>query len=359
MATIFKRENGTYQVKIRKKGHKPLSKNFDKKAQAQAWAREVEAALDSKTFVDFRKAEKSLVTDLLDTYEEEITPTKKSQRTERAAIANLKKGFEHRVLASVQPDDVAAYAKHRQSEEGGGVGPDTVRRELQILSELYVTARALWQINAVNPVPDARKILEKRRQLAAGVKRSRRLQPGELELLCNTYHKLPTDLSSLIEFAVETAMRRGEMFAMRREHIDWQASTLVIPESKTDHQTGKQGRIIPLSPKAKAILKALPAQIDGRVWLNTDVDSISRGFNRTLKQARTAYEKDCAEKGIEASQTLLIDLRFHDLRHEATSRLFEKGLSLPEVAAITGHEDWESLKRYTHPQADMLAQKLA
>lgn len=358
MATIKKRPNGTYQVTVRKKGHPPIYKTFEKKVQAQTWAREVESSLDSGAFVDFRLAEKTLVVDALDRYQEEITPTKKSQRTEKAAIANLKAGFAHRVLASVHPKDVAAYGAARQ-EGDEAVSADTVRRELQVLSEVFETARALWRINCINPVPEARKMMTRRRQLPPGVRRDRRLFAGELERLVSVPHKMASDIAALIEFAVETAMRREEIFEMRREHLNRKDRTLTIPKSKTDHQTGKQGRVIPLAPRALAILQGLPARLDGRVWMYTGIDSITQGFQRTVNQARRAYEKECQQTKTEPDAKLLRDLRFHDLRHEATSRLFELGLSLHEVAAITGHEDWDSLKRYTHLRPVDLAEKLA
>lgn len=357
MATIKKRPNGTYQVVIRKKGHPPVYKSFDKRAQAQAWAREAETALQVGSYVDFRRAEKTLLDDRLQAYQEEITPTKKSVRTEKAAIANLRAGLPHYVMASVTPQVVADYAGNRLEK----VSSDTVRRELQILSEVFVTCNALWNIPCINPVPEARQMLTRRRLLQPGVKRERRLLPGEQERLLAVKHKrlaTPTQITEVIEFLLETAMRRGELAAMKRADINKAACTLRIPESKTDHQTGEKGRTIPLSARAMQILQSLPARIDGSVWIYTDVDAISRAFARTVAMARRAYVAECEASGSHPEQGYLEGLRLHDLRHEATSRLFERGLSLPEVASITGHADWDSLKRYTHPQADQIAKKL-
>lgn len=355
MATFKKRPNGTWQVTVRKKGHPPQYKTFSTKALCQRWAREAEGALDAGTHLDLRKAEKMLLADAIVRYEAEITPTKKSQRTERAALVNLREGLAHRTLASLNADHVREYAVVRQVK----VTADTVRRELSILSDLYVTARALWHIECSNPVSDAKAMLAKRRQLPSGEQRERRLLDGELQAILAVTYKKPTDLPALIEFALETAMRRGEIWAMRRAHIDWKKSTLVIPESKTDHQTGEDGRTVPLSPRALEILRGLPARLDGMVWLNTDVDSITRGLARAVARARGDYEAKCAKERMEPDPAFLNGLRFHDLRHEATSRLFEMGLQIQEVAAITGHKDWKSLKRYTHPQADQLAKKLS
>ena len=359
MATIKQTPQGTWQVAIRRRGAKAIYKTFPKKAQAQLWARETEAALDSGAFEDFRKAEKTLLNDCFSRYQAEITPSKKSQRTENAAIANLQAGLPHYVLAGVTPRVVFEYAERRLAL----VSSDTVRRELQILSEVFATARALWAITCLNPVPEARQMLTRRRLLQPGERRERRLLPGEEQYLLGVRHKqlaTPTQISQVIAFLLETAMRRGELVAMRRADINRAACTLRIPESKTDHQTGEKGRTIPLSGRAMKILEGLPARIDGSVWIYSadGADAITRAFSRTVAMARRQYLADCTASGAEPSDDYLTGLRLHDLRHEATSRLFERGLSLPEVASITGHSDWDSLKRYTHPQAEQIAKKL-
>ncbi len=136
-------------------------------------------------------------------------------------------------------------------------------------------------------------------------------------------------------------MRRGEIAAMRWDHLDGpsgpqcrQARVLLIPETKTGTP-----RRIPLSTTAVAILDALPRRIDGHVW-SMRPDSISQAFERVCKAAG------------------ITGLTFHDLRHEAASRLSEKGFGAMEVAAITGHKTMQMLKRYTHLRAEDLAELL-
>jgi integrase len=138
----------------------------------------------------------------------------------------------------------------------------------------------------------------------------------------------------LVSFAIETGMRRGEIASMHWEHINWSSQTLSIPITKTEIP-----RTIPLSHKAIATLRSLPRRIDGLVW-GVRPDSITQ-----------AFERACKREGIE-------DLRFHDLRHEATSRFFEKGLNVMEVSSITGHQDLRMLKRYTHIRPESLVDRL-
>ena len=126
---------------------------------------------------------------------------------------------------------------------------------------------------------------------------------------------------------------------MRHDHVDPAGSTLHIPASKMDWKTGNKGRTIPLTPKALMIIESMPAREDGLVW-GVKPESINQAFTRLCKRAG------------------LVDIRFHDLRHEATSRLTERGFLIQEVSTVTGHQDWKSLKRCTHISPEALARKM-
>ncbi len=139
--------------------------------------------------------------------------------------------------------------------------------------------------------------------------------------------------------AVETGMRRGEICRIILHDINLDKSVLRIPDSKNGNP-----RTIPLSDQAKSTLTAIinlndPPHASMPV-VEIMPDSITQAFNRACKRA-----------GIE-------NLRFHDLRHEATSRFFEKGLNVMEVASITGHQDLRMLRRYTHIRAETLVDRL-
>jgi integrase len=148
-------------------------------------------------------------------------------------------------------------------------------------------------------------------------------------------------------------MRRSELAGMMWNSVDLKKKTVTLSETKNGEK-----RIVPLSPEALRILSDLPWRIDGRVW-NGSAHSLSVAWRRAVSRARTSYETDCEEKGTKPDPAFLIDLTFHDLRHEATSRFFEKGLNPMQVAAITGHKTLQMLKRYTHLKAEDLAELLA
>ena len=151
-------------------------------------------------------------------------------------------------------------------------------------------------------------------------------------------------IGPIIIWAIKTAMRRGEIAAMRWENLDRttrsggnEARVLLIPETKNGTP-----RRVPLSTAALGVLDGLPRRmghaahnVDGRVFA-MHTGSISRAFAEVCKAA-----------GIEG-------LTFHDQRHDATSKLFERGLNPMQVAAITGHKTLQMLKRYTHLRAEDL-----
>ena len=130
-------------------------------------------------------------------------------------------------------------------------------------------------------------------------------------------------------------MRQGEPVSLRWEHIDLKRRITHLPDTKNG-----ESRTVALSTAAVRVLRALPRSLHGQVFPGLTTEAIKRSYIRAVRRA-----------GIE-------NLRFHDLRHEATTRLFEKGLNIMEVASITGHKGLRMLRRYTHLKAEDLALKL-
>lgn len=324
---------------VRRRGHKNVSKTFAKKAQAERWAREKEQSIDEGSYQDDRSANKTLLADLFDRYGTDITPTKEttSHVPERARLRTLRRFFGQTSLASLSVNRILDYVKNRLDD----VGSDAVRRELQLLSDVVDSAMVLWGLHIIaNPVPSAKRVMRKLRMLKPGNQRERRLLPGEYEKIRDAGHQWFTLINQIVLFTIETGLRRGELARTRREYVDVGRRVMHVPKSKTDWITGKKGRVVPLSPMALQIYESLPVQyIDGTVF-GMKPESISQAFERL-----------CEDQGIKG-------LRFHDLRHEAISRWFEKGFRIEEVSAMSGHKDWRSLKRYTHPDPEKLAARL-
>ncbi|RJL50248.1 site-specific integrase, partial [Pectobacterium carotovorum] len=203
--------------------------------------------------------------------------------------------------------------------------------ELALLSALYNLAKVEWGTCTSNPVEHVRKP-------AVSSGRVRRLTSQEERGLTRYFRGKKPELLAIFRLAIETAMRQGEILSLRWENIDLRLGIAHLPLTKNG-----SARDVPLSSKARQILKEISDQghhATGSVFTYT-----SSGFKSAWRIAL---------------QSLLIDdLHFHDLRHEAISRLFELGtLNVMEVAAISGHKSMNMLKRYTHLRATHLVSKL-
>ncbi|MGO9602124.1 MAG: site-specific integrase [Candidatus Binataceae bacterium] len=327
MASIRKNRSGNWECRIRRRGYPPQTATFDIKTQARNWANTIESDMGRGLWVDQREAETTTLREALERYLLEVTPHKKSAYPEkRNARVILASDIASMTLATLRSKHVSEFV---QEQERRGIGANSIRIYLSLLSHLFTVARRDWGMEALaNPVEFAR-----RPRLPGG--RERRLLNGEEQSLLDA---APADLRDAIVLALETGLRRGELARLRWENIDLSAATAKIPETKTGVP-----RTIPLSTRAIATLaqrRDRGAQNE-RVFRWRDYDSITHAF-------------------VDLCRKLKIEgLRWHDLRHEATSRLFERGLGLQEVAAITGHKTWAMLKRYTHPRAEDLARKLS
>lgn len=339
MATIRKRGD-KYHVQIRKKGSRSLTRSFSTRADANAWARKVESEIERGVFLDTTEAQETTLAQALDRYATEILSTLSSNNRWLSKSKVLKTHLGRYPLSSLSSTEIAAYRDRRLQT----VGPQTVKHELGLLGRVLKKCAHEWGIHLPRGVPQVQQP-----KLPQG--RERRLEPKEEQRLLAALKDTPT-VRAVVVFALETGMRRGEIAAMRWEHLDLRARTLQIPQTKTGVP-----RRIPLSWKAAQVLRTLPRRLDGHVF-GIQPDSITQAFERACRRARKDYEQECKKDRRQPTPGFLQDLRFHDLRHEATSRFFEKGLSLMEVGSITGHRDLRMLNRYTHLRAEDLVARL-
>lgn len=327
MATIEKRGPYQYRVKLRKKGYKPIGRTFTYIKDAREWARLKESEMERGLYYDATEAENTTLFEALERYSREITPQKKGAKAE---MQRIRVWQQHSIaqcsLTTIRGKDMATHRDQRLAE---GKAINTIRNELKIISHLYTVARKEWGMeNLSNPVTIIR--------LPQGARvRNRRLEDDEEERLLKAARKGRSRvIGQIITIALETAARRGEIVLMEWKHVDLKNRTWFIPETKNG-----TSRTVPLSSRAVNVLQNLPQRLDGLTW-DIKKDSVTQAFRRCCKSAK------------------IVDLRFHDLRHEATSRFFEIGLNVMEVASITGHKDLKMLQRYTHLRAEDLAQKL-
>lgn len=341
MASYFKRGDLQWQVKIRRKGYPPQSRTFNSRAEAEAWASTVESEMARGIFVSRHEAENTTMSEALDRYQQEISVLKKGASTEAIYIRYWNHHtLGRRSLASIRSTDIATWRDERLKSVSSG----TVNRELNFLSHVFTIAIKEWGMaSLVNPVSQIRRPKNP-------ASRDRRLLPDELKAIFS--HTDSPNIKPIILFAIETGMRRGEIAGMVWNMVDLNKRTVILSETKNGEK-----RIVPLSQEAVRLLTDLPRRLDGSVWGMTQ-DAITKAFIRALSRARAAYEKECQGNGTKSETSFLTEITFHDLRHEATSRFFEKGLNPMQVAAITGHKTFQMLKRYTHLSAEDLAKML-
>jgi len=326
MATFRKRGAYQWQAQVRKKGQPLQSKTFGTRAEAEQWARAIEVEMDQGVFVSRAEAESTTLKELLDRYLAEITPRKKGAASETNRLrALMRLPLARRYVAGIRGMDIACFRDERLRN----VTPSTVKRDLVLLGHVFEVARKEWGVYVHNPVRDIRLPADNR-------PRDRRLQAGEEARLLEACREARNPwLLSIVQLALETAMRQGELTRLRWEYIDLNRRTAHLPDTKNG-----EARTVPLSTTAVRVLRTLPRSLHGPVSPGLTTEAVKRAYIRAVRRA-----------GIE-------NLRFHDLRHEATTRLFEKGLNIMEVASITGHKDLRMLRRYTHLKAEDLARKL-
>ena len=330
MPTI-RRRNGKWQVQVRRQNLPALSKTFFLKSDAESWGRQQEVNLD-KNILPTAKTNLTFG-DLLRRYADEITVKKRGARFEKARIQSvLRHPISQLGLEKLLPEIVASYRNQRLNQ----VQPASVRRELTILSHVLETAKSDWGVKSLeNPFK--------------AVKRPADSRPRDRRLLTDEYAQLLDGLAScrnpliraVFLFAIATGMRRGEILGLCWSHINWTARTARLDVTKNGEK-----RIVPLSPAALVVLQDL-LRVGGEANKTTD----ERIFPISANGFRLAWERAKKRAGING-------LRFHDMRHEAVSRFFEMGLTVPEVSLISGHKDVKMLLRYTHLKPENVADKL-
>jgi len=305
MAT-FRQRNDKWHVQIRRKDYPSQTKSFISKKTAEKWVRQTENRIDQGYLHQSTTKLNRTLKELIIRYIESVLVKKRGCVNETIILkAFMRQSFVNKPLMQITSEDFAKYRDKRLEV----VKPATLLRELSIVQHIYNIANKEWDYNIPNPIKNIQKP-------SLNNKRERRLSEVEYTFLVKGNYPQQT-LRNIIEVALETSMRRGEILNIKPEHIKGQ--TLLIPVTKNGHQ-----RIIPLTKKALHILE------------NTQLP-----FHMSANAVRLAWDRLKKKGNIK-------DLHFHDLRHEAISKFFEKGLSIPEVSLISGHKDVRMLFRYTH-----------
>ncbi|MDC6476883.1 site-specific integrase [Methylophilaceae bacterium] len=327
MATIRQRKNKSWQGIIRRKGFPHQSRVFKLKSDVLKWVRSVEVSFDQGYQFNHSLVSKTLLSDLIDRYGKEISPQKRSYTRELSRLRIINESLGEYALINLTPQVVSQYRDKRLSEGKSGA---TVVKDINTLSHICEIAKKEWGYGAIeNPTKFIRKPKVNRNRI-------RRLSETEEKILLNSAEKSQSVmLKNIIIFAIETGLRLGEIINLNWLDIDKNVATIRQTKNGIPRQ-------IPLSKIAINSIQNLPKHISKNqiFWSWNSPSSFKSTWQRMIKN------------------TQIQDLRFHDLRHEAISRLFEKGLNPMEVAAISGHQTLQVLKAYTHIKVSHLAHKL-
>jgi integrase len=343
MASIKQSATGLYQVRIRNKAFPTVCKSFHSMKDAQAWAKKTEGDMQSGRWEDQLRISQNQITlrQGLAKYGDEITVLKKSAVREQYTIAAIcREHLCNKPMNEIKGNDIARLRDQWLTT----LSPATVRLRMAIISHCYTIAVKEWGIECLNPVTQVRKPIPNNA-------RNRRLFEGEFDavIAASEYD----GLKPVAELALATAMRLSEVVNLTKSDVSIKNRIAFLHDTKN----GKP-RAVPLSGAAIEIIEQLLKQPDTKLF-NCTAHAISQAWARALKKARSDYTKDCVQKGIEPSASYLMNLRFHDLRHEQISRLFEMDrLNIMEIAAISGHRTVQMLGRYTHLDASKIASKL-
>ena len=325
MASFRQIKSGKWEAQVRRKGFKPISRSFILKEDAIKWARLKELEADRGELIDYSALGTMTLRLLMLRYMAEVTCNKKTAFNEAIVIkAFIRDPICRKTLDQLTAEDFARYRDKRLKH----VKASSFNRELCIIRHALEVAKTEWGIPLkTNPAKHIRKPKQ-------GPSRQRRVSRSEMRQLLNSARLCKSrEVLGIILLAYETAMRRSEIIAIERKHINFEAKTLHIPFTKNG-----TARTIPLTGRACSVLRFFDNGSAKLFALSTNAFRLS--WQRLIKR------------------TDIQDLHFHDLRHEAISRFFERGLSVPEVALISGHKDYRMLARYTHMSAEKIASKL-
>lgn len=326
----------SFQLRVRRKGVPTQFITFDTLAQAEQAQLRVASDLSVSIVRDYAIAARTTLCELMQRYLEEVVPAHKGAEIESSRLQRLMRTeeFVDKPLAALGTEDLQDFITDRLTE----VKPATVDREIDLISQVLRYADDVWKIA---PVESPIKGLRRPKYFN---ERDRRLTAAEEDGILKTARQ---DENPFVEpaiiLALETAMRRGELLKLTTSDINFDSRFALARDTKNGRD-----RKIPLSKRAEEVLRELiDAQDDDQrerdvPLLNLTANALKKAFfGRVLPKAK------------------ILDLHFHDLRHEAISRFAESGqFQLIELQAISGHRDMRMLQRYAHLCSGQLAEKL-
>lgn len=343
MSSITKLPSGNWRAQVRRKGAY-ASDSFKRRRDAEEWALATERCIDQGIAPEPRlKGSVRTFGSLIDLHLRDLREVGKPVRRSKAAVMKaLKLTLGGVQISKLDRARLVEYGKKRAKQDAG---PATLAIDFSFIRTILSHAAAVHGIDAAaEDVRLARIALTRLGLIGRSVERDRRPDPDELDDLIEHFEDNPRQIipmGRIIRFAVATALREEEICRIEWSDVNMKKKTVLVRDRKDPRN--KKGN------HQKVPLLNLTGYDAWQVLLEQRIITGGKGrvFPYNSRSAGTAFRRACRYLEID-------DLHFHDLRHEATSRLFEAGLSIERVALVTGHKDWKMLKRYTHIKPEKL-----
>lgn len=343
MATFTKLPSGAWRTQVRRKG-KYASETFLLRGDAETWARETERQIDrGEPILSDRSLTKTFA-GLIELHRQDLAEVGKTiGRSKDASLTCLRDRLGKHRPVELDREKLIAFAKARAKE---GAGPVTVGIDLGYIKTILTHAAAVHgALVSAEAIDQARVALRRLGLIGKGNERDRRPTTSEIERIIAMLENNPRQtipVGRIVRFAIATALRQDEIARVRWDDYDPVGKMLNIRDRKDPRKKTGNHQRIPLL----AVSGYDPCELIEEQRTNKTLKS-DRIFPYNGRSVGTAFRRACRELRIE-------DLHFHDLRHEATSRLFEAGFTIEQVALVTGHRDWKMLRRYTHIRPERL-----
>jgi len=324
MASIRK-TNTKWEARVRKKGFPTFCKSFTRKSDAIKWSTLIEVNLENGIMPLSKEQQQTTFEEAINRYLIEETAKKKGHASEKYRLQKLMGSFlGKKKLKDIKPSMLATFRDKRSLH----VKSASVRKEIYLISAIFEKAQKEWGMEELNnPV----RYIKIPRDSSPRIQRL--TSEEKLRLLSGLRDNPNRNLEHISIFALETAMRRSEILQLRWEDIDFQRSLATLNETKNG-----QSRIVPLS---KIALDVITKREKETLFIfNISSNAVRLAWSQFQKRYDFKY------------------FRFHDLRHEAISNLFDMGLNIPEASLISGHRTPTQLLKYSHANISNLVNRL-
>lgn len=319
-----------WRAQVRRKGHKTITKTHATKKAAEAWARRVEADIESGgAVVETRQDVAALIEKYRELRENSGRPVRDDSNT-HYMLKHLEDGLGEVLASSLDTDKILSWCQLRKKE---GAGPYTINMEISTLGTVLRHVGSVLRLRLPDIVGEARPSLRHFGLIGGGGKRDRRPTADELSRLFEYFAGKPEigpPMEDIIRLAITIGLRRGEIFRLEWRDVDAEQKMLTVRDRKDPRNKIGNTQSIPLIGESFEIIARQPRRDGDPRIFPWGGSVVSKYFTNACK----ALE--------------IPDLHFHDCRHEAASALIEAGWSTAEVRMITGHKSSSMLDRYVN-----------